>query len=86
MRRPPIIGPKPISATAEHWVAARRERVPKADLYTARLTIDITPELRGRIKVAAFQRGITVTNMLRALLENAFASADGGAATRGRRP
>jgi hypothetical protein len=25
----------------------------KADLFTARLTIDVTPELRGRIKVAA---------------------------------
>lgn len=27
-----------------------------AEAFTARLTIDITPELRGRIKVAAFRR------------------------------
>jgi len=44
----------------------------KADLFTARLTIDVTPELRGRIKVAAFQRGITVADMLRDLLSREF--------------
>ena len=44
----------------------------KADLFTARLTIDVTPELRGRIKVAAFQRGITVADMLRNLLSREF--------------
>ncbi|RWQ37067.1 MAG: hypothetical protein EOS20_13395 [Mesorhizobium sp.] len=46
---------------------------------TARLTIDITPELRGRIKVAAFQRGTTVADMLRALLAREFPANDGGA-------
>lgn len=44
----------------------------KGDVFTARLTIDVTPELRGRIKVAAFQRGLTVADMLRAMLEEAF--------------
>ena len=44
----------------------------KADLFTARLTIDVTPELRGRIKVAAFGRGITVADMLRDLLSREF--------------
>jgi hypothetical protein len=44
----------------------------KADCFTARLTIDVTPELRGRIKVAAFGRGITVAEMLRELLEREF--------------
>ena len=44
----------------------------KADRYTARLTIDVTPDLRGRIKVAAFRRGLTVADMLRAMLETAF--------------
>ena len=43
-----------------------------AEAFTARLTIDITPELRGRIKVAAFTRGITVADMLRALLAREF--------------
>ena len=40
--------------------------------FTARLTIDVTPALRGRIKIAAFQRGITVADMLRALLSREF--------------
>ena len=44
----------------------------KADLFSARLTIDVTPELRGRIKVAAFQRGVTVADMLRDLLSGEF--------------
>ena len=44
----------------------------KAGVFTARLTIDVTPELRGRIKVAAFRRGLTVADMLRAMLEEAF--------------
>ena len=52
----------------------------KADLFTARLTIDVTPELRGRIKVAAFQRGMTVADMLRDLLSREFPDNAGGAA------
>ena len=43
-------------------------RPTKNGAFTARLTIDVTPGLRGRIKVAAFQRGITVADMLRDLL------------------
>lgn len=46
--------------------------VPKGDRFTARLTIDVTPELRGRIKVAAFSRGLTATDMLRDLLDREF--------------
>lgn len=49
-----------------------------ADLYTARLTVDITPSLRGRIKIAAFQRGVTVADMLRDLLAREFPDTDGG--------
>ena len=48
--------------------------------FTARLTIDVTPALRGRIKIAAFQRGLTVADMLRALLDREF-PADGEAAS-----
>ena len=47
------------------------------ELYTARLTIDVTPELRGRIKVAAFRRGITVAVMLREMLAGEFPPAEG---------
>ncbi|HWD29181.1 MAG TPA: hypothetical protein VG387_18545 [Rhizomicrobium sp.] len=49
-----------------------------ADLFTARLTIDVTPELRARIKIAAFQRGQTVADMLRDLLAREFPATDGG--------
>lgn len=45
--------------------------------FTARLTIDITPELRGRIKVAAFRHGITVAAMLRGLLDREFPPSEG---------
>jgi hypothetical protein len=66
------------------WVRARDVKVPKdgakAEHFTARLTIDITPELRGRIKVAAFRRGITVAEMLRDLLAGEFPPNPRGAA------
>ena len=45
--------------------------------FTARLTIDITPDLRGRIKIAAFQRGVTVADMLRDLLAHEFPNDEG---------
>ena len=65
----------------DSWVRAPElstGRTPNAE-FTARLTIDVTPALRGRIKIAAFQRGLTVADMLRALLDREF-PADGGAA------
>ncbi len=48
------------------------------DHFTARLTIDVTPELRARIKITAFQRGQTVADMLRDLLAREFPATDGG--------
>ena len=60
---------------AEGWIKAGETppaRSGDAAAFTARLTIDITPELRGRIKIAAFQRGQTVADMLRALFEREF--------------
>jgi hypothetical protein len=48
------------------------------DLFTARLTIDVTPALRARIKITAFQRGQTVADMLRDLLAREFPAAEGG--------
>ncbi|MFT0875894.1 hypothetical protein VRZ08_04975 [Rhodopseudomonas sp. G2_2311] len=63
----------------EHWIKAA-DTPPRADAassFTARLTIDVTSELRGRIKVAAFRRGITVADMLRELLAREFPSTDG---------
>ena len=43
-----------------------------AHWYTARLTLDITPALRARIKVSAFTQGVTVADLLRGLLEREF--------------
>ncbi|WGD53515.1 hypothetical protein QA641_06265 [Bradyrhizobium sp. CB1650] len=60
---------------AESWIKASDippRRIDDAAAFTARLTIDVTPALRGRIKVAAFQRGITVADMLRELLAREF--------------
>ncbi|WP_367160615.1 hypothetical protein ABUE34_04410 [Kozakia baliensis] len=58
-------------ADPERWVKAP-DRTAAANRFTARLTIDVTPALRARIKVAAFQRGMTVADMLRALLAREF--------------
>jgi hypothetical protein len=49
-----------------------------AKLVTARLNIDITPALRGRIKIDAFRRGQTVADMLRGLLAREFPETNGG--------
>ncbi|PDT65067.1 hypothetical protein CO683_34250 [Bradyrhizobium ottawaense] len=65
---------------AESWIKASDappRRVDEGAAFTARLTIDVTPALRGRIKVAAFQRGMTVADMLRELLAREF-PADAG--------
>lgn len=60
------------------WVRATDKR-PAGEANTARLTIDVTPALRGRIKVTAFHRGQTVADMLRALLDREFPENAGGA-------
>ena len=60
---------------AESWIKAPEADAHRADdasAFTARLTIDVTPALRGRIKVAAFRRGVTVADMLRDLLAREF--------------
>jgi len=63
----------PPSPQAEAWVrTGDAAGVEKADLYTARLTLDVTPALRARIKVAAFTQGVTVAELLRAVLERSF--------------
>jgi hypothetical protein len=67
---------------ADSWVRRPGKGVSRdtqSDTFTARLTIDVTPELRGRIKVTAFQRGLTVADMLRELLSREFPDNDGGA-------
>ncbi|WP_312594051.1 hypothetical protein [Stutzerimonas nitrititolerans] len=68
------IGARPTTdPQAQAWIRQTgRETLGKGSLYTARLTLDITPALRARIKVAAFGEGITVAEMLRELLERRF--------------
>ncbi len=64
---------------AARWVLAPETlsaRNSEASLFTARLTIDVTPEQRGRIKVTAFRRGQTVADMLRELLAREFPDKD----------
>ena len=75
------IGRRPAPDLATAWVhredggAAPVKAAMKAAVFTARLTIDVTPALRGRIKVIAFQRGVTAADMLRELLEREFPEA-----------
>lgn len=61
---------------AEAWVrksdGAASITPQKGDVYTARLTIDVTPALRGRIKVAAFEQDMTLAELVRGLLEREF--------------
>ena len=78
------IGNRPIANPgAETWVrqgdgAVNGSTTSRANLYTARLTLDVTPALRGRIKVIAFRQGVTVAEMLRQLLERAFPEQENG--------
>jgi hypothetical protein len=65
---------------ADAWVRTPEPTAARdadASRFTARLTIDVTPEQRGRIKVAAFQRGLTVADMLRDLLAREFPENEG---------
>jgi hypothetical protein len=68
------IGRRPATDPASTWVHQTElpETPVKASPFTARLTIDVTPELRGRIKVIAFRRGMTAADMLRVLLEREY--------------
>lgn len=50
----------------------------KGNAFTARLTVDVRPDLRARIKITAFERGVTVAYMLRLLLLKAFPRTKGG--------
>jgi len=69
---------------ADTWIQTLGPTAPKngakAHRFTARLSFDVTPDLRGRIKVAAFRRGITIAEMLRDLLSREFPPNPRGAA------
>ncbi|USQ71690.1 hypothetical protein NF552_00015 [Roseomonas mucosa] len=62
-------------ANPEDWIKAPDRHAPRGQAgedFSARLTIDVTADMRGRIKIAAFQRDQTVADMLRALFERDF--------------
>ncbi|MFW2829515.1 hypothetical protein [Sphingomonas sp. ID0503] len=62
-------------ADPEDWIKAPERQATRshpAEDFSARLTIDVTADMRGRIKIVAFQRGQTVADMLRALFEREF--------------
>ncbi len=61
----------------EDWIKSANRAGAKRPDYSARLTVDITPDLRGRIKIAAFARGVTVADMLRDLLAREFPESKG---------
>lgn len=70
------IAARPVDSRSEAWIRQGNGQagasLVKTQLYTARLTIDVTPELRGRIKMLAFRQGVTVADMLRSLLEEQY--------------
>lgn len=68
------IGARPLAdPQAEAWIRqSGAVGHGKVERYTARLTLDVTPALRTRIKLAAFDRGVTMAEMLREVLERQF--------------
>jgi hypothetical protein len=67
-------------ADPESWIKTpevQPSRNVEIAVFTARLTIDVTPELRGRIKISAFGRGVTVADMLRDLFAREFPPTEG---------
>lgn len=67
------IGSRP-STEAKRWIQRGHtsNATLKADIYTARLTVDVTPQLRTRIRLAAISAGVPAADLLRALLEHEF--------------
>ena len=71
--RIPIGARPPANPQAEAWIRqGDSSDLKKGDLYTARLTLDVTPALRARVKVSAFTQNTTVAELLRTLLEREF--------------
>ena len=68
------IGARPLAdPQAEAWIRqGTAVDSGKVARYSARLTLDVTPALRTRIKLAAFNRGVIMTEMLREVLERQF--------------
>lgn len=57
---------------AERWIRRPAPDTPAAAPFSARLTIDVTPAMRQRLKLAAVTRGTTVADLMRALIDAHF--------------
>lgn len=65
------IGARPlVDPQAEAWIrqGAGIDNS-KVERCSARLTLDVTPALRTRVKLAAFDRGVTMAEMLHEVLK-----------------
>src|SRR3546814_12237050 len=59
----------PANPHAEAWIRqGDADALNKGDIYTARLTLDITTAMRARIQVSAFTKGVHVAELLGGLL------------------
>lgn len=73
-----LIGRRPTAGMGvERWVQSGSEPMQDGETtlrhhYGARLTVDVSHELRGRIKIAAFKQGFTVANLVRQILQREF--------------
>ncbi len=70
------IGKRP-AVDAAAWVkqghrAGESQSLLKSTVLTARLTIDVTPAQRSQLKIIAIERGLSVSELLRQLLEREF--------------
>ncbi len=68
------IGARPMAdPRAKAWIQQRVEAGRQQDdRQTARMTLDVTPALRTRIKLKSIERGVTMAQMLREVLEREF--------------
>ncbi len=59
---------------ADRWIKAAEPAAPvPRDGFTARLTIDVTPDTRRRLKRMALDRGTTLADLVRALIDRELA-------------
>lgn len=72
--RNPAAGFAARPGAADRWIKAA-EPVPPTpvEAFTARLTIDVTPDTRRQLKRTALDRGMTLADLVRALIDRELA-------------
>jgi hypothetical protein len=61
---------------AERWIRSSKPAAAQdQDRFSARLTIDVTPAMRRRLKLAALTQGASVADLMRALIDQHFPDA-----------